>query len=525
MGTILKCDRPNEARCCSISFDPSDSSVTFKDTTQSESAPTVALERKFDGNDELTTRSNEVESRTDISIEFNVATESILSNEIDTTPSNNDEQPTAMAVAREIRINEADVEEQQRRNEIHRIYADKEFNGTNPSYLQIINNSPTLLVYATHGDGMPADVIESTERPDQDETGSTEIDTNEIEMGTQNPSIENRTEMNADEFVSTKEHDNLTDVHHGIKRNSNYFDQNGSHEMIRTPEYFERVGKLDESQSEPTESDEREVKHKAQLMAVHSMLAKAQRESGPVRKPIYNRFSTLEEMVDSSKKQNSPVLGQARARNIYSFRAGTTTTTTTTTTEATQKAPKHGDRKTRRKYLQRQLPTESQSSAVLNSKIMSTTTTVPPPFENEYSVQRTQNLYSRNRMRTKPTKKAAEYESSSPSTVAREPEPIAKPADETRDNEPEFQMALLKRSQLFSSRRRNILDKPVTSSPPAADSEAPLTTVTTIMTNDPPNSRPEINSSTEASSDEIPTTRKPNRKIQHRFRARPKSDE
>lgn len=546
MGTILKCDRPNESRCCSISFDPIDSSVILKGTAEAEAAAKKvaekSMERDFHDDDddtEFTTISNESDTNYDLSNEFIESSDIISSNDIDIAPSSAEEPPTTIE-PEVIRVNNDDEtkdtdkgkeekveEEQQRRNEIQRIYANSDFNGTNPSYLQIINNSPTLLVYATHGDGMNLNAIESTENPiEENSTEINIIDMNEIDVSTPNSSIENQTMTNIVEFVSTKEHDTVTDVHHGIKRNSIYYDRDETRKLTRTPEYYGNEGEYDETDGKPNDSDQysvdnNEKERKTQSLTVNSLLKTVQKQSGAARNPINNRFGTLQQMVDNNPKQQSST-GQARVKSNYSFRPSITTTSTTTTTESSLKKSKVDNQIAKRKYLQRPLPAAIQSSTIAKSRITTTTTTTTTTMK---TPSQSLNLYSRARLRTKSTKKPEHEQESLPSIDDQVNVSILKPAYEIRDSE-ELQTALLKRSQLFSTKRRNILNRVATS---PSDSET-QTQMPTVMTTPPfvaiPIETQEIDSDAEISSERIASRRKSNRNsaYHHRFRVRPDDD-
>lgn len=506
LGTILKCDRPNEARCCSISFDSSESSVTLKGASAVVEVPSLpptmaTLQTTTSADNESTKIPNEIEENIiDESNELVQSTDA-SNDEFNTTPLN-DEQLTTIA-PNEIR--HVDVEEQRRREEIQRIYASKEFNGSNPSYVQIINNLPTLLVYATsNGDwnGVDDEIVDSTtiqttEQSVQDLTespveGSGAIDSNEFGvLSTESPSAEN---IEIDDFVSTLEHSNLTEVRHN-KRQSNYRDRNLDQVIQKTPEYYEtggdyeefdgNVSKLDGSDDYYVET-EKDSEHQAQLTAVQSLLATIQKKSG-AQKPVINQFNTLQQMVEYSKQKfSAATMGQTAVRNNYNFktqaskfRPNTATkkqtaspplTITTTTTQRIG-TMEHEDRKSKRKYLQRQLPAVAKESSLIEKPKIATTTAALPSIERD--TQNTQTVYSKNRSRTKPTTKKVENESSA--SVVRANESTQKFAHEFRDSQPQLQTAVKKRNQLFGTKRRNILDKTVTST------SIPLVDETTTM--------------------------------------------
>lgn len=523
----MKCNRPNEARCCSISFDSSQSSVTLKGGAYASDVPPVmaTMQRTSSADIELTTISNEIDRNTDATNDLIESTDA-SNNDYNTTPSLNDEQqsPQITTIAPEEIHSSVDDDEQRRREEIQQIFASKEFNGTNPSYLQIINNSPTLLVYATSKDDWDAayvDNLESnsivtteqstnelpTESPEFD--SSSEFNSDEI-SSTENPSFEANNVVNADAFVSTMEHDNLTEVHHGIKRQSIYNDQ---------PEYYETENEYEELDdgndfNQPGESDEDEyftetdydMEHEAHVTAVQSLLTTMQKQSVAAQKPVINRFNTLQQMVENSKKQFGSALGQTDIRNNYNLRSKKLTTTTTSTT-TTQTPRVNEDRETNRKYLQRQLPAAAAVESSISAKPKIAAKTSLPT--NERDTQSMQNFHSRNRLRTKSTNKNVELESSSSSS-------LPKSVDEFHDNSSQLRhMALEKRNQLFNSKRRNILaERHQEMTSPQPEMTTTTTTTTTSTTTTP--------KSTEFMTEIFSSTRKPNRNhaSHNRFRFR-----
>lgn len=466
----------------------------------------------------------------------------------DTTPSSNDEQETMTTEStmslEEIRSNSIDDDEQRRRNEIQEIFASKEFNGTNPSYLQIINNSPTLLVYATtqtdrnatYDENSESNLILTTEQPTEQPTeqstdqstdqsteqatelrafeDSTKFDMDEM-VSTQSPTSN---ELNANEFVSTMEHDNVTDVHHGVKRQSIYDAHENDDEdddqdyAIRQPEYYETGNDYDEfdEENEPADADdeyleeiEDNVDHKARITAVQSVLSTIQKQrlATAHQKPVINRFNTLEQMVENSKQQFGSPLRQTVVRNRYNnLKPQISTTTTTTTT--TKKPKEHEVRKSNRRYLQRQLPV----AVAVESSTKAQPKTAPLPTNGRKS-----------RLRTKSTIKNVEYESSSPSVTS-----SPKPEPEFHESSSKLQTAVERRTKLFNqfnAKRRNILFREVTTpQTPVVDETAEMEAATTNTAPIILKSKQHSESTTTASA----TTRKPNRSSAsyHRFRLR-----
>lgn len=146
MGTILKCPRSNEARCCSMSItDPKELTKESEDTTiANDVTPDVTTIQTPIDNDGLTATSKPIDLDPDASeiiqstVNYDNAIGTTLSHD-STTEQNVDE--TTTETDNFITTNSLDDDG------ISPIYASTK--EPSPSYIRLIDNTPTFLVYAT----------------------------------------------------------------------------------------------------------------------------------------------------------------------------------------------------------------------------------------------------------------------------------------------------------------------------------------------------------------------------------------
>lgn len=142
LGTILKCPKPDEARCCGVSVEVVVGSTTDKVTPMELEVITTASPSDTD---ELTTISNE----SDIITESNDQIQSSsYDNEIDTTTSYettdaNEEQTMPPTIQAE------NIHGRSKGDDIFRIYPSESVDEASPSYVKMINHSPAMLVFAS----------------------------------------------------------------------------------------------------------------------------------------------------------------------------------------------------------------------------------------------------------------------------------------------------------------------------------------------------------------------------------------